>query len=73
MYCLPTARVLQVGFKRAGKRVTVDAQGNQVLRPTYFELSVVQRGTAAAHHMTGAYALSIATFLKSQVGRRAAG
>ena len=47
--------------------MTVDAQGNLILRPTFFELSVVHRGTTLGHHMTGSYALSIAAVLRAQV------
>lgn len=54
------------GFKRGGKRVTVNAKGDLVLRPTYFETSVMQRGTNASHHKTGGYALSLAAIFKAQ-------
>ncbi|KAI7842946.1 hypothetical protein COHA_003453 [Chlorella ohadii] len=62
----PVAWIPKWGFKRVGQRVNLDAAGNLVLRPTYFELSVVQRGANPKHHMTGAYALSLATFMKNQ-------
>ena len=63
--CVPPP---QIGFKRVGRRVSIDAQGNLLLRPSYFERSVVHRGMRAADHLTGSYALSMATFLKAQVG-----
>jgi hypothetical protein len=67
--CFPASRAApQVGFKRVGKRVNIDGLGNLLVRPSYFELSVVQRGTKPKHHMTGAYAMSLATIIKNQVG-----
>lgn len=55
------------GFKRAGNRVSINSRGDLILRPTYFEVSVIQRGTSTKHHMTSAYALSLAAVFKAQV------
>ncbi|KAL4457464.1 hypothetical protein ABPG75_012329 [Micractinium tetrahymenae] len=54
------------GFKRSGKRVTIDASGNLILRPSYFELSVMERGTKTKDHMTTSYALSLAAVFRAQ-------
>ncbi|KAL4440742.1 hypothetical protein ABPG77_000451 [Micractinium sp. CCAP 211/92] len=54
------------GFKRSGKRVTIDASGNLILRPSYFELSVMERGTRTKDHMTVSYALSMAAVFRAQ-------
>ncbi|PSC72141.1 alpha beta-hydrolase [Micractinium conductrix] len=62
----PVTIIPKIGFKRVGRRVSIDAQGNLLLRPSYFERSVVHRGMRAADHLTGSYALSMATFLKAQ-------
>jgi hypothetical protein len=58
----------QFGFNRVGKRVSINPKGDLILRPTFFEVSVIQRGTSAKHHMTGSYALSLAAVLRAQVG-----
>jgi hypothetical protein len=47
--------------------VSINAKGDLILRPTYFELSVVHRGASARHHLTGSYALSFAAVLRAQV------
>ena len=66
--CLSLPARLQGGFKRAGQRVTIDGRGSLILRPTYFELSVVHRGSEVKDHMTGSYAQSLAAILRAQVG-----
>ena len=38
-----------------------------MLRPSYFELSVIHRGTTTNDHKLRPYALSIAAILRSQV------
>lgn len=55
------------GFRRVGKRVTINAKGDLMLRPSYFEMSVTHGGTSARHHLAGSYALSLAAILKAQV------
>lgn len=59
---------LQVWFHRCGKKAMIDSAGNLILRPSYFELSITHRGTAARHHLTSSYALSFAAILRAQVG-----
>eukprot|EP00887_Chlorella_sp_A99_P000326 scaffold13.g326.t1 len=56
----------RIGFKRIGQRVNLDHDGNLIVRATYFELSVVHRGTSVKAHMMGQYSLSLAAFLKAQ-------
>lgn len=41
----PIPWIPKVGFKRSGKRVSINGRGNLILRPSYFELSVMERGT----------------------------
>ncbi|PRW44314.1 alpha beta-hydrolase isoform B [Chlorella sorokiniana] len=62
----PVPWVPKWGFKRVGKRVTIDAAGNLVLRPSYFDLSVYHHGADILDHLAGSYALSLACFLKAQ-------
>ncbi|KAL4859424.1 L-2-hydroxyglutarate dehydrogenase [Chlorella vulgaris] len=62
----PIAWIPKIGFKRVGKRVTIDSLGNLLIRPSYFEVSVMQRGNNPKHHMTGGYGLSLAAIIKSQ-------
>lgn len=62
----PIPWIPKLGFKRSGKRVTVDLSGNLILRPSYFELSVMERGTAAKYHLTLSYALSFVAVMKAQ-------
>ncbi|KAI3436487.1 hypothetical protein D9Q98_005904 [Chlorella vulgaris] len=62
----PIPWIPKLGFKRAGNRVSINVKGDLILRPTYFEVSVMQRGNNTKHHMTGSYALSLAAILKAQ-------
>jgi hypothetical protein len=66
----PIPWIPKLGFKRAGNRVSINVKGDLILRPTYFEVSVMQRGNNTKHHMTGSYALSLAAILKAQVRPR---
>ena len=60
-------RIPKIGFKHAGRRVTVNRGGDIIVRPSYFELSVLMRsGGSVTHHLTGNYALALAAVLKSQ-------
>lgn len=61
---------MQTGFKQVGQRVNIDGDGNLLLRPTYFELSVVRRGAIVEHHLCASYALSFAAVFKAQVRER---
>lgn len=44
-------------------------QGDLILRPSFFELSLIHRGAATGDHLTGSYALSLAAVLRAQVVR----
>ena len=60
-------RIPKIGFKNVGRRVTVSRGGDIIVRPSYFELSVLMRsGGSLTHHLTGNYALALAAVLKSQ-------
>ncbi|PSC69058.1 alpha beta-hydrolase isoform B [Micractinium conductrix] len=62
----PIPWIPKVGFKRSGKRVSINGRGNLILRPSYFELSVMERGTKTKDHMTGSYAQSLMAICKAQ-------
>lgn len=63
----PVPRIPKIGFKNVGKRVTVTRGGDIIVRPGFFELSVLMRsGGSLTHHLTGNYALALAAVLKSQ-------
>jgi hypothetical protein len=42
-----------LGFWQVGKQVTINAKGDLILRPTYFEKALTDRGAAARDHNVG--------------------
>eukprot|EP00887_Chlorella_sp_A99_P004115 scaffold23.g4115.t1 len=62
----PIPWVPKIGFKRCGHRAAVNIRGDLILRPSYFELSMIYRGTSTRDHMTYMYALSLAAVLRAQ-------
>ena len=63
----PIPRVPAHGH-RSGRRVIVNTRGDVTVRPSFFELSVINRsGGVAAHHRMRMYALALACVMKAQV------
>ncbi|KAL4452204.1 hypothetical protein ABPG75_007866 [Micractinium tetrahymenae] len=62
----PVTMIPKLGFKRIGQRVNIDVEGNLIVRGSYFELSVVHRGTVVKNHMMGQYGLALASIIKAQ-------
>ncbi|GAB4815836.1 hypothetical protein N2152v2_002882 [Parachlorella kessleri] len=63
----PVPRVPKLFYKRGGQRVSIDMEGDIIVRPSYFERAILTKtGGSVKHHMTGAYGLALAAILKSQ-------
>ncbi|KAL4856892.1 Lipase [Chlorella vulgaris] len=63
----PIPRIPTTGFRCCGLRVLINARGDILVRPSYFERSVVSRsGGNPSHHRMPRYALSLAQIVKVQ-------
>lgn len=56
-------------YKRVGQRVIVNSRGDLIVRPSLFELSMLQnvRGGATAHHLTVAYQNALVAIVTAQL------
>ncbi|GAB4815834.1 hypothetical protein N2152v2_002880 [Parachlorella kessleri] len=66
----PVPRVPKFYYYPSGHRVSMGLAGDIIIRPSYFESSVINRqGGSLFHHRNGAYAMSFAAVLKAQFDR----
>lgn len=67
-------RVPKWFYKRSGQRVSIDSEGDVIIRPTYFEVSILTKAVMSVRdHLTGVYSLALAAVLKAQVRTAPAG
>ncbi|KAL4439948.1 hypothetical protein ABPG75_002949 [Micractinium tetrahymenae] len=70
----PVPRVPTTGFRHCGLPVVINSRGDIIVRPSFFERSVIERtGGTVGHHKLQQYALSFAAVVKAQARAGATG